>query len=116
MTSEATDAGEATGTTGATGAAPPSARATVRRVAERASYDRDAAHAVLDEGMVCHVGLATADGPVVIPTLYARDGDRLLLHGSVASRLLRTAAAEGTPLCVTVTLVDALVLARSAFH
>jgi len=95
---------------------PPSARATVRRQPDRGSYDRDVAAAILDEGMVCHVGLATPDGPVVIPTLYARDGDRLLLHGSVASRLLRTAAAEGTPLCVTVTLVDALVLARSAFH
>ncbi|HEY8544177.1 MAG TPA: pyridoxamine 5'-phosphate oxidase family protein [Acidimicrobiales bacterium] len=95
---------------------PPSARATVRRVPDRASYDRAVAHAILDEGMVCHVGLATADGPVVIPTLYARDGDRLLLHGSVASRLLRSAAQPGTTVCVTVTLVDALVLARSAFH
>ena len=96
-------------------APPPSARATVRRVPERGSYDRAAAHAILDEGMVAHVGMATADGPVVIPMLYGRDGDRLLLHGSAASRLIR-GAAKGAGLCVTVTLVDGLVLARSAFH
>jgi len=95
-------------------AGPPSVRTTVRRIAERASYDPASAHAILDEGLVCHVGLVTDDGPVVIPTLYARDGDRLLLHGSVASRLLR-GATDG-PVCVTVTLVDGLVLARSAFH
>jgi hypothetical protein len=73
------------------------------------------AHAILDEGFVAHVGITTDDGPVVIPTLYVRDGDRLLIHGSAASRLLRSAAA-GTPVCVTVTLIDGLVLARSAFH
>jgi len=95
-------------------AGPPSARTTVRRIAERASYDPASAHAILDEGLVCHVGLVTDDGPVVIPTLYARDGDRLLLHGSVASRLLR--GATDSAICVTVTLVDGLVLARSAFH
>jgi uncharacterized protein len=83
---------------------------------ERGSYDRALAHAVLDEGIVAHVGLATDDGPVVIPMLYARDSERLLLHGSAASRLLRGGAAAGTDLCVTVTLVDGLVLARSAFH
>ena len=93
----------------------PSARTTVRRVPERGRYDRGAAHAILDEGLVAHVGLATEDGPVVIPMLYGRDGDRLLLHGSPASRLLR-GGAKGTELCVTVTLVDGLVLARSAFH
>jgi uncharacterized protein len=82
---------------------------------ERGSYDRALAHAILDEGVVAHVGLTTDDGPVVIPMLYARDGDRLLLHGSAASRLLR-GGAGGTELCVTVTLVDGLVLARSAFH
>jgi nitroimidazol reductase NimA-like FMN-containing flavoprotein (pyridoxamine 5'-phosphate oxidase superfamily) len=84
-------------------------------VPERASYDREAAHAILDEGLVAHVGLATDDGPVVIPMLYGRDGDTLLLHGSPASRLLR-GGAKGTQMCVTVTLVDGLVLARSAFH
>ena len=94
---------------------PPSARATVRRVPDRAAYDRAAAHAVLDEALVAHVGLATDDGPVVVPMLHARDGDRLLLHGSPASRLLR-GGAKGTELCVTVTLIDGLVLARSAFH
>jgi uncharacterized protein len=95
--------------------APPSARTTVRRLAERGRYDRATAHAILDEGLVAHVGLVTDDGPVVIPMLYGRDGDRLLLHGSPASRLLR-GGAKGTELCVTVTLVDGLVLARSAFH
>ena len=94
---------------------PPSARTTLRRVPERGSHDRAVADAILDEGLVAHVGLATDDGPVVIPTLYARDGDRLLLHGSPASRLLR-AGAKGSEMCVTVTLVDGLVLARSAFH
>ena len=94
---------------------PPSDRTTLRRVPERGSHDRAVADAILDEGLVAHVGLATDDGPVVIPMLYARDGDRLLLHGSPASRLLR-AGAQGTEMCVTVTLVDGLVLARSAFH
>jgi len=93
----------------------PSARATVRRLPERGSYDRAAVHAVLDEGLIAHVGLAGEDGPVVIPMLYGRHGDRLLLHGSPASRLLR-GGAKGVDLCVTVTLVDGLVLARSAFH
>jgi hypothetical protein len=95
--------------------APPSARATVRRLPERGRYDRAQAHAILDEGLVAHVGVASDDGPVVIPMLYGRDGDRLLLHGSPASRLLR-AGKGGTDMCVAVTLVDGLVLARSAFH
>ncbi len=94
---------------------PPSSRTTLRRVPERGSHNRAVADAILGEGMVAHVGLVTDDGPVVIPTLYARDGDRLLLHGSPASRLLR-AGAKGVEMCVTVTLVDGLVLARSAFH
>jgi nitroimidazol reductase NimA-like FMN-containing flavoprotein (pyridoxamine 5'-phosphate oxidase superfamily) len=94
---------------------PPSDRTTLRRVPERGTHDRAVADAILDEGLVAHVGLATDRGPVVIPTLYARDGDRLLLHGSPASRLLR-GGAKGADLCVTVTLVDGLVLARSAFH
>jgi uncharacterized protein len=95
--------------------APPSLRTTVRRLPERGRYDRATAHAILDEGLVAHVGIATDEGPVVIPMLYGRDGDRLLLHGSPASRLLR-GGAKGTQLCVTVTLIDGLVLARSAFH
>jgi nitroimidazol reductase NimA-like FMN-containing flavoprotein (pyridoxamine 5'-phosphate oxidase superfamily) len=94
---------------------PPSERTAVRRLPERGSYDADRAYAILDEGFVAHVGLAGDHGPVVIPMLYARDGDRLLLHGSPASRLLRTAA-NGVDVCVTVTLIDGLVLARSAFH
>lgn len=93
---------------------PPSARTTVRRNPHRAVYDRAAALAVLREGLVAHVGLATEAGPVVIPMLYALDGDRVLLHGSVASRLLRGAAEADV--CVAVTLVDGLVLARSAYH
>jgi uncharacterized protein len=93
---------------------PPSARTTVKRQPDRGRYDAAQVHAVLDEGLVAHVGLATDDGPVVIPMLYARDRDRLLLHGSPASRLLR--GGKATELCVTVTLVDGLVLARSAFH
>jgi nitroimidazol reductase NimA-like FMN-containing flavoprotein (pyridoxamine 5'-phosphate oxidase superfamily) len=86
----------------------------VKRQPDRGHYERELVHAVLDEGLVAHVGLVTDDGPVVIPMLYARDGDRLLLHGSVASRLMR--AGRATAMCVTVTLVDGLVLARSAFH
>jgi uncharacterized protein len=93
----------------------PSARTTVRRLPERAVYDRSAVDAVLDEGFLAHVGLATDDGPVVIPMLYARDGSRVLVHGSPASRLLR-GAARGLDMCLTVTLIDGLVLARSAFH
>jgi len=93
----------------------PTPRTTVRRLPDRARYDRDTIHAILDEGLVCHVGFASDEGPVVIPTLYARDGERLYLHGSPASRLLR-ALSRGVPLCITVTLVDGLVLARSAFH
>ncbi len=96
-------------------ASPPSPRTTVRRLPERGSYDRADAHAILDEGLVAHVGLAGDDGPVVIPMLYGRQGDRLILHGSPASRLLR-GGSKAVDLCVTVTLVDGLVLARSAFH
>jgi nitroimidazol reductase NimA-like FMN-containing flavoprotein (pyridoxamine 5'-phosphate oxidase superfamily) len=95
--------------------AAPSERTTVKRHPERGSYDRDLAYAILDEGLVCHVGIATDHGPVVIPTTYARMGDHLVLHGSPASRLLR-AGASGVDVCVTVTLLDGLVLARSAFH
>lgn len=88
----------------------------VHRLPHRADYDRSLAYAVLDEGLVCHVGFTGADGrPVVIPTTYARVGDRLLLHGSPASRMLRGLKA-GIDVCVTVTLLDGLVLARSAFH
>jgi hypothetical protein len=88
-------------------------RTRVRRLPERAAYDRDTVHAILDEGFVCHVGLVVDGQPYVIPTGYARAGETLYLHGSSGSRLgLR----PGMPVCVTVTLLDGLVLARAAFH
>lgn len=90
-------------------------RTAIGRSPERGSYDRADAYAILDEGMLCHVGLATDRGPVVLPTTYARRGDELLIHGSPAATWLR-ATAGGTPVCVTVTHLDALVIARSAFH
>jgi nitroimidazol reductase NimA-like FMN-containing flavoprotein (pyridoxamine 5'-phosphate oxidase superfamily) len=91
-----------------------SERTTVKRMAERAAYDRDTVHAILDASYLCHVGFVIDGAPVVIPTLHARDGDHLLLHGSPASRLLRTARTQ--EICVTATLVDGFVLARSALH
>lgn len=94
---------------------PPTPRTEVRRLPARAAYERALVEAILDEGLVCHVGFTTNHGPVVIPTTYARDGDRLLLHGSPASRMLRSLKA-GVDVCVTVTLLDGLVLARSTFH
>jgi uncharacterized protein len=96
-------------------AAAPSERTQVRRLPERGVYDRAAIHAILDEGLVCHVGVVTDGHPFVIPCAYGRIDDRLYLHGSSASRLLRSLAA-GAPACATVTLLDGLVLARSAFH
>lgn len=94
---------------------PSSERTAVRRLPERGSLERALVHAILDEGLVCHVGFAAEHGPVVIPTSYARDGETLYMHGSPASRMLRVIQ-RGLPVCVTVTLVDGLVLARSAFH
>jgi hypothetical protein len=94
---------------------PPSPRSEVKRLPERARYDRATVHAILDEGLVAHVGIVADGAPVVIPTAYVRMGDWLYLHGSPASRLLR-ALARGARACVTVTLLDGLVLARSAFH
>ena len=90
-------------------------RTTLKRLPERGSHERATVRSILDEGIVCHVGFATERGPVVIPTTYGRVGDDLYLHGSPASRMLRTLK-HGVPVCVTVTLVDALVLARSTFH
>lgn len=87
----------------------------VRRMPERGAYDRETVHAILDEGFICHVGFVFEGSPFVIPTGYGRDGDRLLIHGSAASRMLRVLSA-GAEACITVTLVDGLVLARSAFH
>jgi nitroimidazol reductase NimA-like FMN-containing flavoprotein (pyridoxamine 5'-phosphate oxidase superfamily) len=96
-------------------ATPPSPRTTVRRLRERGQYDAATIRAILDEGLVCHVGFIVDGQPFVIPMGYGRDGDHLILHGSVASRMLRALAA-GSPACVTVTLLDGLVLARSVFH
>lgn len=91
-------------------------RSEVRRKPERGSYDRAAAEAILDEAIVCHLGFADTTGqPVVIPTTFARDGDVLYVHGSPASRMLRSLA-TGVPVCLTVTLIDGIVLAKSAFH
>ncbi|MEO1065223.1 MAG: pyridoxamine 5'-phosphate oxidase family protein [Actinomycetota bacterium] len=95
---------------------PASSAVTVRRLPDRSSYDEELRDAILDEGLVAHVGLVDDEGrPVVIPMAYARDHDHLLLHGSPASRLLR-GGKTGVDLCVTVTLLDGLVLARSTFH
>ncbi|MFI2412789.1 pyridoxamine 5'-phosphate oxidase family protein [Streptomyces sp. NPDC018947] len=97
---------------------PPTDRTVPTRSPERASYDRELVHAILDEGYVCHLGFVRDGAPVVLPTLYARVGERLYVHGSTGSRPLRmTGTADpGLPVCLTVTHVDALVLARSAFH
>jgi nitroimidazol reductase NimA-like FMN-containing flavoprotein (pyridoxamine 5'-phosphate oxidase superfamily) len=93
----------------------PTPRTAVRRRRDRASYDRDLVYSILDEGFICHAACAL-DGTVwMIPTIYGRDGDRLLLHGAAANHVLKAAAA-GAELTVTVTLVDGLVLARSTFH
>ncbi len=94
----------------------PTERTRIRRNPRRGVYDRDAIEAVLDEAPICHLGFTDAAGqPFVLPTIHARSGDDLLLHGSAAGRAMRTLAG-GAPVCVTVTLVDGLVLARSAFH
>jgi uncharacterized protein len=91
-------------------------RTTVRRLPERGSHDWELIAAILDEALVCHVGFAGADGaPVVIPTAHARVGATLYLHGAPASRMLRTLGG-GVEVCVTATLLDGLVLARSLFH
>jgi uncharacterized protein len=94
---------------------PPSPRATVRYKG-RGHYDRALIEAILDEATVCHVGVVQDDGsPMVLPTLFARDGDHLYVHGSPASRMLRAGKA-GVDLCLTVMLLDGFVMAKSAFH
>ncbi|MFI8950499.1 pyridoxamine 5'-phosphate oxidase family protein [Streptomyces sp. NPDC053750] len=97
---------------------PSTDRTVPTRSPNRASYDKELVHAILDEGYVCHLGFVRDGAPVVLPTLYGRVGERLYVHGSTGSRPLRmTGAADpGLPVCLTVTHVDALVLARSAFH
>jgi nitroimidazol reductase NimA-like FMN-containing flavoprotein (pyridoxamine 5'-phosphate oxidase superfamily) len=95
---------------------PRSDRVRLRRKRERGSYDREAIDAILDEGLIAHVGIVGEDGqPFVIPTLHARRGDLVYCHGAIASRTLRTFA-TGAPICLTVSLIDGLVLARSAMH
>src|SRR6266852_2817799 len=93
----------------------PTARTRVTREPERAVYDRAAAYQVLDEGFICHVGFVVDNQPFVIPTAYGRSGDNLYIHGSAASRMLRNLD-KGVPVCITVTLLEGLVLARSIFN
>lgn len=93
----------------------PTDRTSVRRLPKRASYDRAVVYQILDEGFICHVGFVVDGKPFVIPTAYGRVGDTLYLHGAKANRMLKALAA-GAEACVTVTLIDGLVLARSAFH
>lgn len=93
----------------------PTTRTQVRRLPQRGVYSRDEIYAILDEGFVCHVGFVAGGQPYVIPTNYARRGDEIVIHGSTGSRMLR-ALESGAEVCVTVTLVDGFVLARSAFH
>ena len=93
----------------------PNARTRIVREPQRAVYDRSVAYQILDEGFICHVGFAVEGQPYVIPTSYARNNDLLYVHGSAASRMLRNAA-SGIPVCLTVTLLDGLVLARSIFN
>ena len=95
--------------------AAPSERVRVRRVHRKADYQREAVNAILDEALVAHVGFAHDGQPFVIPTLHARIGDEVYIHGSAASRTLRTAGAT-VPICLTVTLLDGMVFARSMFE
>ncbi len=107
-------AGPASATDGA--GVAPSDRVRLRRKRERGQYDRATIDAILDEALIAHLGIVGPDGqPFVVPTLHARAGDVVYCHGSVAGRTLR-ALAEGTPACLTVSLIDGLVLARSAMH
>ncbi len=93
----------------------PSKRTRVKRHPERGTYDRAAIHAILDEALICHLGIAEGGVPFAIPTMYARLGELIYIHGAPASRMLQTAG--GAPeVCLTVTLLDGLVMARSAFN
>jgi uncharacterized protein len=90
-------------------------RTKLKRIPRRGSFDRDTIYAILDEAFICHIGFEANGQTFVLPTAYARDGDHLLIHGSAASRMMREMAKE-IDICITVTLLDGLVLARSAFH
>ncbi|MEA2238542.1 MAG: uncharacterized protein QOC81_3266 [Thermoanaerobaculia bacterium] len=92
-----------------------SPRTTVKRLAKRAGYDRDTINAIIDEALICHVGFVVDGAPVVIPTIHTRVDETLYFHGSAASRMLRSLR-EGIDACVTITILDGLVMARSAFH
>lgn len=94
---------------------PQTTRTTLKRLPRRGTYDRELINQILDEGFICHVGFVADGQPFVIPTGYARASDQLFIHGSQASSMLRTVG-QGIDVCLTVTLVDGLVLARSAFH
>ncbi len=93
----------------------PTNKTKLRRLPKRGHYEREIIYEILDEAFICHVGFIVNEQPFVIPTGFARNGDRLLIHGSAASRMMRSLAAE-IDVCVTVTLIDGIVLARSAFH
>ena len=93
----------------------PTRRTQLSRHPERGSHEREAVYAILDEALICHIGFVADGQPYVLPTTHARIDDQLYVHGSVASRMLKTLR-TATPICVTVTLIDGLVLARSAFH
>ncbi len=92
----------------------PTPRTKVKRYPDRGAYDREVVYSILDAGLICHVGYVIEGQPFVTPTAYWREGDLLYWHGSAASRMLRTVG-EGVPVCVTVTHVDGIVLARSWF-
>jgi len=94
---------------------PQTKRTTLKRLPKRGVFDREAINEILDEGFICHVGFIVDGKPFVIPTGYARVDDKIFIHGSQASRMLRNLE-QGTDVCLTVTLIDGLVLARSAFH
>jgi uncharacterized protein len=93
----------------------PTPRTRIVREPQRAVYDRDSVNQILDEAFLCHIGFVADGQPYVIPTSYGRDGDVLYIHGSAASRMLRNLD-QGVPVCITVTLLDGLVLARSVFN
>ena len=93
----------------------PTSRTTLKRLPKRGAFDRETVHRILDEGLFCHLGFVAEGQPYVLPTIYARVGETLYVHGSSASRMMGTLA-QGVSVCLTVTLLDGLVLARSAFH
>jgi uncharacterized protein len=92
-----------------------SSRTTVKRLAGRGEYGRETINAIIDEALICHVGFVVDGSPVVIPTIHTRVGETLYFHGSAASRMLRSLR-DGVDACVTITILDGLVMARSAFH